>query len=281
MQKIITFAGKIADTLNTISRIQNVICLVLLLAIFSACNSTDKLLKNPDFGMKYRTGNQLYEQGKYDKAILFYENILPFYRSSVSEDTITIRIAKSYYEQRDYEMSQYYFGLFRQHFSRSPFAEEASYLEGFSAFSQSVRPSLDQKQTYNAIQIFQQHLRKYPRGEHVEDCKAKIIAMEEKLAEKAFYGAKVYYTTEHYRAAVVAMKNCIKAYPESKYREEMFFLVLKSSYLHAQHSVLDKQKERYQVTIDEYFNLQSEFPTGRYKRDAEKIYQELLEKIKS
>ncbi len=253
----------------------------MLVALTCSCHSFDKLLKNPDFGMKYREANKLYEKEKYDKAVMLYENILPFYRSAPQEDTINIRIARGYYKQHDYELSQYYYGQFRQLFPRSKFVEEADYMQGICSYDLSMRPSLDQSETNNAIHAFNMYLYRYPKGEHAADCSVKIKEMEDKLAEKAFYGAKIYYTTEHYKAAVVALKNCIRNYPDSKYREEMLYLVLRSSYLHAKHSVPAKQRERYQMTIDEYFNLIGEYPESKYKKEVDRLYKELLEKTKS
>lgn len=249
--------------------------------LLCSCNGFDKLLKNPDFALKYREANKFYEGAKYDKAVTLYENILPFYRNAPQEDTINIRIARGYYRQHEYEMAQYYYNTFRQAFPRSKFVEEADYMQGACSYDLSLRPSLDQAETNNAIQSLNMYLYRYPKGEHVAESQEMIKELEGRLVEKAFNGAKLYYTTEHYKAAVVALKSCIKAYPGSQFREEMLYLVLRSSYLHAKNSVAEKQRERYQLTIDEYFNLVSEYPESKYKREAEKIYRELQEKTKS
>ena len=51
--------------------------------------------------------------------------------------------------------------------------------------------------------------------------------------------AKLYYNLTDYKASIVALNNCLIDFPESKYREEIMFLVLKSKYFLAlkQHSV--------------------------------------------
>ena len=250
-------------------------------AALCACNGFDKLLKNPDFGMKYREANKFYEKRKYDKAVALYENVMPFYRNSPQEDTIVIRIARGYYHKREYEMAQYYYNLFRQSFPRSRFIEEVDYMQGLCSYDMSLRPALDQTETNNAIQAFGVYLYRYPHGEFATSCRDKTEELEARLDEKAFHSAKLYYTTEHYKAAVVALKNCVRAFPASPHREEMLYLTLRASYLHAKNSVLDKQRERYQMTIDEYFNLVSEYPESKYRREAERIYKELQEKTKS
>jgi outer membrane protein assembly factor BamD len=257
-------------------------CALLLLvsAALVSCNTFEKLLKNNDFALKYREAARYYDLAKYDKAVLLYENVMPFYRSTRQEDTINIHIARCYYNQRDYEMAQYYYELFSRTFPRSTFIEEAEFMQGMCSYNSSRKASLDQAETNSAIQSFNLYLYKHPQGEKAVECREKIAELQDRLSEKAYQGAKIYYTTEHYKAAVVALKSCLKAYPESKYREDMLFLILKSSYLHAENSVETKQRERYQLTIDEYYNLMSEYPNTKYKNEAERMYKVLLKNTK-
>ena len=54
------------------------------------------------------------------------------------------------------------------------------------------------------------------------------------------------------------------------------FLILKSNYLLADNSIISKQKERFQNTVDEYYSFISEFPESAYKREAERMYEASL-----
>jgi outer membrane protein assembly factor BamD len=257
------------------------LAIVALAALFGSCNSFEKLLKNSDFGLRYREANRYYNIKKYDKAAMLYESVMPFYRNSPSEDTINIRVARCYFNRRDYEMAQYYYDLFVRNFPRSGFVEEADFNMGLCSYRISSKYELDQTETRNAIDAFNSYLYKHPGAEHVGECRTMIVELEGRLAEKAFMSAKSYYTTEYYKAAVVALKNYLKAYPDSKFREETMFLILKSSYLHAERSVTEKQRERYQLTIDDYYNLMSEYPSSKYKGEAEKMYAQMLKFTKS
>ncbi|MDR1227196.1 MAG: outer membrane protein assembly factor BamD [Prevotellaceae bacterium] len=261
--------------------ISKLFLLLFGVAVFSSCNNFEKLLKNPDYGLKYREGNRYYGMKKYDKAVALYENVMPFYRNTPQDDTLTVQTARSYYHMRDYEMSEYYFNAFRRQFPRSGFIEEVDFYGAMSLFNQSQRSELDQTQTKQAIQAFNTFERKYPRSSRIDTTQLLLNELAGKLDEKAYLSAKLYYKTEHYRAAVVALKNCMKDYPESKYKEELMFLVLKSTYLHAVHSIKDKQRDRFQQAVDEYFNLASEFPVSKYKKEADKIYRDSLEATKS
>jgi outer membrane protein assembly factor BamD len=255
--------------------------LALAAVAMSACNKYEKLLKSPDFAMKYREANKFHAAGKTEKALRLYENVLPFYRSRPQEDSINMQIARCYYALYDYITAAYYFDYVRSHFPRSPFVEEADHLTAMSSYNQVLRAELDQAQTYDAIQKFEYFINKHPQSQQKEEVQKQLSKLEAQLARKSYLSAKLYYHMEQYKAAIVALKNSIKQFPESPYREEMLFLALKACYLHAVGSVADKQQERYQTTIDEYLTLMSEFPNSRFKPQADDYYQEVTRKIET
>jgi outer membrane protein assembly factor BamD len=76
-----------------------------------------------------------------------------------------------------------------------------------------------------------------------------------------------------YKAAVLALDNSLKEFPETKYREEMMYLKLNSLYLYAENSITNKQRERYQAALDDYYSFMEEFPEGTYSKEVRKIYQ--------
>ena len=74
--------------------------------------------------------------------------------------------------------------------------------------------------------------------------------------------------------------NSLIDYPDTRHREELMFMILKSSYLLADQSVPGKQRERFQATVDEYLSFKSEFPESEYIREADRMYrsaQKILE----
>jgi outer membrane protein assembly factor BamD len=137
----------------------------------------------------------------------------------------------------------------------------------------SARPELDQENTKNAIEGFNIFMNKFPNSTKIEDCKKRISDLEDKLVEKSYLNAKLYYDMKQYKAAVVALSNSLKEYASTKYREKMMFLKLNSLYLYALHSLAIKQKERYQATLDDYFSFMEEFPKSSYSRDVDDIFQ--------
>jgi outer membrane protein assembly factor BamD len=97
--------------------------------------------------------------------------------------------------------------------------------------------------------------------------------MKNKLAKKAYQSARLYFEMEDYKAAIIALNNCLKRYPDTKHREEIRFLILKSNFLLASNSIKEKEQERFQNTLDEYYTFTNQFPKSDYIDEVEKIYQ--------
>ena len=72
----------------------------------------------------------------------------------------------------------------------------------------------------------------------------------------------------------------MKDFPESEYREEMMYLIVKSSYLLAKNSVEEFKMERFQETINEYYAYIDEYPKSTRSKDAERIYALCVKEIK-
>ncbi len=68
------------------------------------------------------------------------------------------------------------------------------------------------------------------------------------------------------------LSNSFKKYPDSGYREELMYMLLKSKYLLAMNSVIDKKEERLSNALDEYFAFVDEFPESKYRKEAEKFH---------
>ena len=249
---------------------------ILLLLLFVSCQSEyQKMLKSDNYEQQYDAAIKFYEAKDYYKAYELLEKILPAYRLTDKAEKINYLIAKCYYEEADYLMAAYYFERFVLTFPSSNYAEEASYFSALCYYYNSPSPSLDQTYTSKAISSFQAYINRYPSGIYLKESNSYIAELRNKLEKKAFENSKIYYTTENYRAAVVALRNCLKEFPDSKYREEILFLTLHSSYLLATNSVESKKQDRYEIAISDYHSYIDEYPQGQWSKDAEKLYNQI------
>jgi outer membrane protein assembly factor BamD len=169
------------------------------------------------------------------------------------------------------------FRNFADFYPYSEHAEEATFKAAYCDYLQAPRPSLDQAVTVSAIEGFVYFQRRYPASDKIEDSKILIKELQDKLVEKSYLSAKLYYDLKQYRAAIVALTNSLKEYPETKFREELLFLKLESSHLYAIKSVANRQQERYQDTLDEYYSFIEEFPQSKFLKDVNRIYSHTAE----
>jgi outer membrane protein assembly factor BamD len=98
------------------------------------------------------------------------------------------------------------------------------------------------------------------------------------MVYKSYLSAKLYYDLDNYKAAVVALTSSLKDYPDTKYREELMYMLLKAKYLLAVLSVEEKKHERLSSALDEYFTFVDEYPESKYRKEIEK-YHATVEKL--
>jgi outer membrane protein assembly factor BamD len=75
------------------------------------------------------------------------------------------------------------------------------------------------------------------------------------------------------------LKTFRKDFPDSQYNEELAFLKVESQYNLAANSFIDKQKDRFQDVVKFYRSLIDKYPTGKYNRDAEKMFDDSQKQI--
>ena len=154
----------------------------------------------------------------------------------------------------------------------SKYTEEAQFMVGYCSYLLSPKVRLDQQTTVEAIDALQLYINLYPFSDRVTEAQKLIDELRDKLVEKSFINARLYFDFENYKAAVVALENALKEHPDSKYREDLKFMLLESKYNLAIASVFDKRDERLSSALDEYFSFVDEFPESKHKKDAEKYY---------
>ena len=246
--------------------------LVLLAVISTSCGNFNKILKSNDYEFKYKKAVEYYEDGEYVKAGTLFQELVNIYRGTTRADKVYYFYAKSLIGQKDYLMAGHYFKTLIDEFPTSEYAEEAQFMTGYCAYLMSPTPRLDQKVTREAIDALQLYVNLYPFNDRVEEANRLIDELRNKLIYKSYLNAKLYYDFDNYKAAVVALNNSLRDYPDSKYREELMYMLLKSKYLLAMNSVKDKQEQRLSNALDEYFAFVDEYPESKFRKEADRFY---------
>ncbi len=246
---------------------------VLFALILSSCGDYNKIVKSNDYEFKLKKAVEYYDDGEYVKSGTLFKELVTIYRGTSRADRIYYYYAKSMMGQKDYLMAGHYFQSLVKEFPMSEYVEEAQFMVGYCLYLQSPKPRLDQQITQQAIDALQLYINLYPFSERVDEANRLIDEMEDKLVYKSYLSAKLYYDFEQYKAAVVALNNSLEKYPDSKYREELKYMLLKSKYLLAEKSVSDKSETRYSNALDEYFSFVDEFPESKYRKEVDKFYE--------
>ncbi|UCH14489.1 MAG: outer membrane protein assembly factor BamD [Bacteroidales bacterium] len=252
---------------------KNYLFTLLLALLVISCSRYEKILKSSDYNLKYRKAFEYYNKGEYVRASTLFDQISAVFRGSNKADSVYYHQAMSYFHQNDFILAGHYFDNFVKTYGNSKFAEDATYYKAYCHYRNSPRPSLDQTNTVQAIQAFQLFVIKYPNSARKDECNNIITELREKLVEKSFMSARLYFDLEDYKASLVALNTSLNEYPDSKFREDIMFLILKSSYLLAFYSVDKKKKERYQASLDEYYSFIAEFPESEYRKEADRMYE--------
>ncbi|MEI6049939.1 MAG: outer membrane protein assembly factor BamD [Bacteroidota bacterium] len=254
---------------------------LIILMLVSSCGEYEKLLKSTDIDLKKQKAKEYYDAGQYVKTTELLTQILPRFRATEEAEELNWMNAQAYYGMKDFYMAGSYFKSFIDQFPFGKHAEDANYMAALCDYNIAPRSELDQDNTKNAIEGFKIFINRFPASLKIEEARKLEKELEEKLVEKSYMSAKLYYEMNQYKAAVVALNNSLKEYADTKYREEMMFLKLNSLYLYAEKSFANKQKERYQATLDDYYSFMEEFPKSQYSKDVNDIFQKTNKYLKA
>lgn len=237
---------------------------VLISLAMLSCSAYNDVLKGDDFPTKFKLANELHEAGDYDKCIVLYEQVYQHAPKSAEGEFSYFNMAKSYYEDKDYYMAGYFFGSFVQRYPYSLRSEESFFLTAMCSVQNSPKWSLDQTETYAALNAVQAFIDKYPNSPLVDSCNSIVDVLSYKLEFKDFNKVLQYSKTENFKAALAYADIFNGKYPLSIHDEEVQFLAVKNGYYLTINSIESKKKERVEETITRYRNFVSEYPASEY-----------------
>ena len=154
-------------------------------------------------------------------------------------------------------------------------------MNAYCTYKLSPKPSLDQSYTYQTISLISLYLSRYPNSERSQQCYDIVEELRNKLVEKSYISAKLYYDLEDYKSAIIALTVSLDEFPETKYREEIMYLIMRAKYLLAENSIDSKKVERYQSTVDEYYSFLGEFPESKYMKEVLEMFETSQSKLKN
>ncbi|MFO7977426.1 MAG: outer membrane protein assembly factor BamD [Bacteroidales bacterium] len=251
----------------------------MLLFLAASCSNYQKIVKSNDNDFKFEKAVEYYEDEDYNKAIGLLTDVIPAFRGTQKAEQVNYYYAMAHYKMRDYTLASHYFKSFVTAFPGSENAEEFLFLSAYSKYLESPRPSLDQTPTREAIGELQSFINRYPQSERVADANELIDELRAKLEEKTFQKGVLYFNILDYRAAVTTFRNLLRDYPDTEYREQALFYIVRAHYEFAQLSIPSRQAERYREVTPAFELLLTQFPDSQYLAEAARMSETALSAI--
>lgn len=264
---------------NSLVLLSLIFVLSLSFSITGCKSKFEKLRASTDVAKKYQEAIKLYNKKDYSKALVLFDDLVQRYRGRAESEDLYYYYAYTNYKLKDFLSARYHFKTFADTYPNSPKAEECRFMTAYCYYLDSPNFSLDQDNTYKAIESLQLFINIYPKSERVAEASKLIQDLRDKLEQKSYANARLFLDIGDYQAAVIAFRNSTKDFPDTKYAEEMDFLTIQSQYLYAKNSLETKQEDRYNEAIEEYNRFVEKYPNSKYLDDANRLKKDILNGI--
>ena len=232
--------------------------------------SVHKIIKKGDPQLMYSKGLEFYKAEKWKRAATLFDACGGYYVGNEREDSIAFFSARSKFKDRDYVEATTQLDEFRRKFGRSVFIEDSEAMLSMCKYYLAPGPTRDQTVTTEAIISFSEFIERYPKSTRVEAFQNLIKELHARLEEKAYINAYTYFKIQRYKSAVVALRNALKQFPESPFRENILYYIVVSNYRLAHNSIAEKQAERYLNMLDSYYSFINEYPESKRCKELER-----------
>lgn len=260
------------------------LCLFVMVSLTS-CGEYSALVKSNDYDYKYEAAKSYFMDGHYSHASETFGDLLAIMKGSNYGEECLYMLALSNYKAKDYESATSFFKKYYQSYPRGRYVEMSRYYCGCSLYNQTRDVRLDQSSTMEAITEFQNFLDYYPETNLKPQTEQMILSLQDKLVEKEYLAAKLYYDLgpyllnslyggNNYEACVITAQNTLKDYPYAnpERREELSILILRAKNQLARQSIDEKRVQRYRDVIDEYYAFVNDYPESKFVKEAQEIH---------
>ena len=250
------------------------------LLLLSSCGEYYRVQKSTDVAERYSYAKKSYNEQKYGRVVSLLEDVVPSLVGTAEGPQSTYLLANSYFEQGQEADAARYFQSYYTSYPKAPMAEEAHFKAGYCLYKASPDARLDQSATLGAIKELHTYLDLYPEGGHKGEVEQMLFDLQDKLAYKEYLAAKLYfdlglYLGNNYESAVITAQNALKDFPYTRHKEDIYFLILRAKYEQAELSVPERLQERIREALDSYYAYVNDFPEGKYRKAAQRIYERM------
>jgi len=239
--------------------------LLVTVVFLSACNREYRnVMRSHDTLARYEFAMRMFEEGDLRRALRIFEDVQPFMRGREQFGDLTFTMAQAYFRSRDFFMAAHVYQTYARQFPTSERAEDAFFMAAYSMMMDVPYFRLDQTNAHNSIRQFQLFINYFSDSPRVREANEHIDMLRLQLARKAFTLANNYYRRSLYLSASISFRNVMRDFPETRFREEANYMMVKSLFYYADNSVRARQYERFTNTLEAHQQFERTFPESQF-----------------
>jgi len=241
---------------------------IISIFLFIGCSAETKLQGSASKGdLLFQTGMEYFNKGKYRKAIKHLSDFTMSYPFHAEIATATFTLAKSYFENGEYNLAASEYRRVAERYSESEYVEKAELMYAEALFEASPRVNLEQNKTEQALGAFKDFVSYYPKSEYLDQAEQGIKKCREKLAEKQFNAIKLYFKL-HKPESVILYSDIIREeYPETSWIPKALLLKGRAYFELMEDS--ENALEAFKKIIDDYPDSEAAVESGEFIKKIE------------
>jgi outer membrane protein assembly factor BamD len=160
-------------------------------------------------------GLDAYQLKKYERATEAFQKIKDRFPYSQYAGLAELKLADSYYLNKDYELAATSYKEFEKMHPTSEVIAYVVFMQGMSYFKQMPTIDRDQSKAQLAVQEFDRFSKGYPQSEYVTQAKINREEAQKNVVAHEFYIGEFYLKQKDYLAALGRFEGIIKQFPET------------------------------------------------------------------
>ncbi len=184
--------------------------------ILMGCNSATRE-QIQDVQFRFDRGQELFQNGKYYKAIDDFNYVVLNNPGGVNADDAQLYIADSHFEIGEYVVAASEYQRLMSRYPESPLVEQAQYKLGMCFVELSPHYQLQQDYTRKAINTLQNFIEEFPNSQYREQITDQIDELREKLAHKMYSNGHLYFVLRQYDSAIIYYDQILAGYYDTSW----------------------------------------------------------------
>ena len=195
-----------------------------ILVLAAGCGGT---LKEAAVGgvASFERGKEAFDRGDWTEAIADLKAYIEQFPGTEKTDDALFYLGESHFQLKDYALASGQYDRLIRDFPDSPLHPDALLQLARCDDLQSHAAALDQTETVRAISRYKEFLELYPEHRRAGEARERMDALTDRLVEKRWRNARLYYRLKQYNAAEYYLRNVISEHPKSIWASESQLLL--------------------------------------------------------